>query len=64
MLPPFQTHSPRTVGEAVALLQRFGDSARIYAGGTELLLVMKVGFLTRDQPGGHQGHPRTDGNCS
>ena len=41
---PFRLHNPTTVAEAAVLLQRC-DNAAIYAGGTELLLVMKQGFL-------------------
>ena len=41
MLAPFQMHEPKTVAEASALLTRHGDEAAIYAGGTELLVVMK-----------------------
>jgi carbon-monoxide dehydrogenase medium subunit len=33
------------VTEASALLAKYGETARIYAGGTELLLVMKEGLL-------------------
>ena len=44
MLPPFELHRPRTVDEACELLGRFGEDAAPYAGGTELLLVMKLGF--------------------
>ncbi len=49
MLPPFSLHQPETVQQAVALLREHGDDARLYAGGTELLLVMKAGLL-------HCGH--------
>lgn len=45
MLQPFALEEPTSVGEASALLARYGDSARLYAGGTELLLVMKEGLL-------------------
>ena len=45
MLQPFQLHEPTTVAEASGLLRRLGDEARIYAGGTELLLAMKQGLL-------------------
>ena len=45
MLQPFQLHEPATVDEASAILRRFGEEARIYAGGTELLLAMKQGML-------------------
>jgi aerobic carbon-monoxide dehydrogenase medium subunit len=36
---------PQSVNEVSELLGRFGDSARIYAGGTELLLAMKEGLV-------------------
>jgi carbon-monoxide dehydrogenase medium subunit len=45
MLQPFRLEEPESVGEASALLAQYGESARIYAGGTELLLVMKEGLL-------------------
>src|SRR5262245_8487048 len=45
MLRPFTLHRPRTVEEACALLARLGDDAAPYAGGTELLLLMKEGLL-------------------
>jgi aerobic carbon-monoxide dehydrogenase medium subunit len=45
VLQPFQLHEPTTVAEASSLLRRLGDDARIYAGGTELLLAMKQGLL-------------------
>ncbi len=45
MLQPFRLEEPTSVDEASALLARYGDSARLYAGGTELLLVMKEGLL-------------------
>ena len=44
MLQPFTLHRPRTAEEACALLAQFGEDAVPYAGGTELLLVMKMGF--------------------
>jgi len=43
-LPPFELHAPRTVEEATSLLDRYGDDAALYGGGTELLLLMKLGF--------------------
>lgn len=45
LLPRFALHRPRTVAEAVALLGRHGDDATVYAGGTELLLAMKLRVL-------------------
>lgn len=44
MLRPFEIHEPRTVEEASVLLAQFGFDAAIYAGGTELLLIMKEGL--------------------
>jgi aerobic carbon-monoxide dehydrogenase medium subunit len=43
-LPPFEVHRPGSVEEASELLAQFGDDAVVYSGGTELLLVMKLGF--------------------
>ncbi len=37
----FEYHSPSTLSEAVALLDRFGEDARILAGGTDLLTALK-----------------------
>ncbi len=45
MLQPFRLEEPEPTSEASALLARYGDSAKLYAGGTELLLVMKEGLL-------------------
>jgi carbon-monoxide dehydrogenase medium subunit len=36
---------PETVRQAAELLGRYGDSAKVYAGGTELLLAMKEGLV-------------------
>lgn len=45
MIPPFLLLRPDTVEEALHLAGEHGDVARYYAGGTELLLVMREGFL-------------------
>jgi carbon-monoxide dehydrogenase medium subunit len=45
---PFTYHRPTNVEEAVTLLARYGDDAAPYAGGTELLLAMKMGFAQYD----------------
>jgi aerobic carbon-monoxide dehydrogenase medium subunit len=45
MLRPFTLHRPASAEEACALLARLGDDAAPYAGGTELLLLMKLGLL-------------------
>ncbi|MGH7767971.1 MAG: FAD binding domain-containing protein, partial [Candidatus Binatia bacterium] len=44
MLRRFRLEEPETVQEASQLLARHGEASRIYAGGTELLLVMKEGL--------------------
>ncbi len=44
MLRRFDVHRASTVEEAIALRTRFGDDAALYAGGTELLLAMKLGL--------------------
>lgn len=43
-LPPFELHRPASVDEASTLLEQLGDEAVVYSGGTELLLVMKMGL--------------------
>jgi aerobic carbon-monoxide dehydrogenase medium subunit len=47
-LPPFQLHRPATVEEATELVQLHGDDAAVYCGGTELLLLLKLGFASFD----------------
>ena len=41
----FQIHQPKTIGEAAEMLAHYGESGRLYAGGTELLLAMKHDLL-------------------
>ena len=49
MIPPsFDYHAPRTLPEALALLGRLGDEAKILSGGQSLLPMMKLRFA---QPG-------------
>jgi carbon-monoxide dehydrogenase medium subunit len=45
MLRRFRLEEPQSVAEVSQLLGRFGDAAKIYAGGTELLLAMKEGLV-------------------
>lgn len=45
MLHPFALHQPSTIAEAAELLARLGDDGTLYAGGTEVLLLMKEGLL-------------------
>ena len=44
----FELHRPESVEDAVALRMQLGDAAALYAGGTELLLAMKLGVLDYD----------------
>jgi aerobic carbon-monoxide dehydrogenase medium subunit len=46
MTLPFFLHRPRVVEEASQLLEEFGDDAAVFCGGTELLLVMKMGLAS------------------
>jgi carbon-monoxide dehydrogenase medium subunit len=41
----FTIHQPKTIGEALQMLADFGETGRLYAGGTELLLAMKHDLL-------------------
>jgi carbon-monoxide dehydrogenase medium subunit len=43
-LPPFELHRARSAAEARELLDRHGEDAAVICGGTELLLLMKLGF--------------------
>lgn len=45
ILSDFELHRPVTVEEAAGLRAELGESAALYAGGTELLLAMKLGVL-------------------
>ena len=45
MLRPFRLEEPESVKEVSELLGRFGESSKVYAGGTELLLAMKEGLV-------------------
>src|SRR6185295_17101800 len=44
-LPIFDYHRPRTLDEALGLLSQLGPSARIIAGGTDVLPNMKQGLF-------------------
>jgi aerobic carbon-monoxide dehydrogenase medium subunit len=43
-LPPFDLHRPTTDEEARELLLRYGEDAAVICGGTELLLLLKLGY--------------------
>jgi carbon-monoxide dehydrogenase medium subunit len=44
MLPPFEIHAPKTAADAATARRDLGEEAAVYAGGTELVLVMKEGL--------------------
>ncbi|MBM4315241.1 MAG: xanthine dehydrogenase family protein subunit M [Deltaproteobacteria bacterium] len=44
-LPDFDYYAPASLGEATDLLTRLGPSARVLAGGTDILVKMKNGLL-------------------
>ena len=43
-LAPFRLHRPASVEEATAILDELGPDALAYCGGTELLLIAKLGL--------------------
>jgi aerobic carbon-monoxide dehydrogenase medium subunit len=44
VLPPFDLHRPSSLEEALDLLGHYGDDAVLMNGGTELLLLLKLGL--------------------
>lgn len=42
LYPEFEYHAPTTIHEATELLAEYGDTARVMAGGTDLLTRMKM----------------------
>lgn len=44
MIAPFNLHRPNSVGEASSLLSELQGEARILAGGSELILLLKMGL--------------------
>jgi len=45
MISPFQLHRPSTIKEASALLTEHAGDIRILAGGSELILLLKMGLV-------------------
>ncbi|MDV3277016.1 MAG: xanthine dehydrogenase family protein subunit M [Nitrososphaerales archaeon] len=43
---PFEYHSPKTVEEAAALVERYGQEAKVLAGGQSLIPLMKLRLLS------------------
>src|SRR5256886_11659346 len=47
MLPaPFEYHAPKTVDEALELLDQLGDEGKVLAGGMSLIPLMKLRFAS------------------
>lgn len=46
MTGKWRLHRPETLEEALSLLSNHGDEARVYAGGTELVLLLKFGLAS------------------
>ena len=44
--PPFDYHAPRTLPEAIALLGKLGEEAKILSGGQSLLPLLKLRFAS------------------
>jgi carbon-monoxide dehydrogenase medium subunit len=42
-LPDIELHEAKSIDEATSLLERFGPDARVLAGGTDLLVDLKIG---------------------
>lgn len=47
-LQPFSLEVPDDLWEALGILERHGDAASLYMGGTELLLLLKLGLASAD----------------
>jgi carbon-monoxide dehydrogenase medium subunit len=48
-MQPITFHRPRSLEEAFALLEQHGDDARLMAGGTALVVMLKQSLLAADQ---------------
>ena len=48
MLPPFKILNTNSVSDAVRELVRLGDQAKVYGGGTELLILLRHNLLRTD----------------
>jgi carbon-monoxide dehydrogenase medium subunit len=44
ILPPFDYLEPKSVAQALNLLTKYGDKAKVLAGGTDLLVEMRAGL--------------------
>ena len=57
----FQFHNPASLDEVLELLDRYGEDARLMAGGTALVLQMKQRFAQPDHVIGLRGVARSNG---
>lgn len=48
ILHEFEYHSPSKLSEALELLEKFGDKAKILAGGTDLIIQLKENMIQTD----------------
>lgn len=48
MLRPFRVLDPKSIADASAELRKYGEDAKVYAGGSELLLLIRQGFVQYD----------------
>ncbi len=48
-LAPFELHRPGSIVEATGILLEQGDDVAVHAGGTEVLLLMKLGLASFGQ---------------
>ena len=46
-MPKFEYLAPKTLEEALSLLSKYGEKARVLAGGTDLLILMKQRWFGR-----------------
>ena len=45
MISPFVLHQPNSIEDATSLLGRHGGDAKLLAGGSELILLLKLGLV-------------------
>ena len=60
MLPPFKILNSHSIGDAVSELSRLGDQAKLYGGGTELLILLRHNLLQTEYLAEYQTHRRIE----
>jgi aerobic carbon-monoxide dehydrogenase medium subunit len=48
MISPFHLHRPTSIEQACSLLSQYGDQAKILAGGSELILLLKMSLASAE----------------